>query len=127
MEFVVSAIIPAKRNKVYRAWLSSKKHSLMTGGEAKVSKNVGDSFSAWDGYITGTNLILEPKKRIVQNWRTSEFIEEEESSKLEILFKKVKGGTKVIITHTNLPAHGAQYKDGWDVHYFTPMKQYFGV
>lgn len=126
MQFTVSAIIPAKRRKIYRAWLNSKKHSAMTGGKAKVSKKVGDSFTTWDGYISGTNLILDRKKRIVQNWRTSEFDENEASSQLEVLFKKVKNGTEITIIHSNLPDHGAQYQQGWVDNYFTPMKEYFG-
>ncbi len=98
----------------------------MTGGKAKVSKKVGDSFTTWDGYISGTNLILDRKKRIVQNWRTSEFDENEASSQLEVLFKKVKNGTEITIIHSNLPDHGAQYQQGWVDNYFTPMKEYFG-
>jgi activator of HSP90 ATPase len=125
MEFEVKATFPAKRKQLYKAWLNSKKHTAMTGGEAKVSKKIGASFSAWDGYIQGINLVLEPKKRIVQNWRTSEFEENEENSQVEILFKKVKKGTEVKIIHTNLPAHGEQYRQGWIDHYFTPMMEYF--
>ena len=62
MEFIVKTIIPAKRKKVYKAWLSSKKHSKMTGAEAQVSDEVGGIFLAWDGYISGTNIILKNKK-----------------------------------------------------------------
>ncbi len=126
MEFIVKTIIPAKRKKVYKAWLSSKKHSKMTGAEAQVSDEVGGIFLAWDGYISGTNIILKNKKRIVQFWRTTEFADDEKNSQLEILFKKVKEGTEITILHTNLPEHGMQYKQGWEDHYFTPMKEYFG-
>ena len=98
----------------------------MTGGQAIVSKKTGETFTAWDGYITGTNLVLEPKKRIIQNWRTTEFKENEENSQLEVLFEKEKEGTKVTIIHSNLPSHGEQYKQGWVDNYFTPMTAYFG-
>jgi activator of HSP90 ATPase len=125
MEFTVSAIIPAKRRKVYKAWLNSKQHSKMTGGEAHVSNKVGDTFTAWDGYISGTNLILERKKRIIQFWRTTEFDENEENSQVEILFERDPKGTKISLIHTNLPANGEQYKQGWFDYYFNPMTEYF--
>ncbi|MEY2924472.1 MAG: hypothetical protein RLZZ337_1020 [Bacteroidota bacterium] len=125
MDFTVKAIIPAKRKELYKAWLSSKKHSKMTGAEAQVSDEVGGVFLAWDGYISGTNLILKDKKRIVQFWRTTEFGDDEPNSQLEILFEKVKDGTEITINHTNLPEQGMQYKQGWIDHYFEPMKAYF--
>ena len=126
LEFEVSAVIPASPIKVYKAWLDSKSHSQMTGGKAKVSAKVGESFQAWDGYITGKNLILEPGKRIVQSWRTSEFKDSEEDSQIELSLEPVKEGTKLTLRHTNLPANGEQSEQGWVDNYFDPMKAYFG-
>ena len=72
IEFTVSDVIPASPDEVYRAWLSSEGHSEMTGGAANASDEVGASFDAWDGYIEGKNVDLEPGRRIVQSWRWSE-------------------------------------------------------
>jgi activator of HSP90 ATPase len=125
MEFTVSTMIKAPAVKIYNAWLSSKGHSGMTGSPAKVSDKVGGAFEAWDGYARGKNLILEPGKRIVQSWRTSEFSKEEADSQIEVKFEKAGEGTKVTIHHTNLPTHGMEYQDGWVENYFQPMKKYF--
>jgi uncharacterized protein YndB with AHSA1/START domain len=125
IEFTVSAIIPAKPQEVYRAWLSSKGHSSMTGSSAKVSDQVGGEFEAWDGYIHGRNLELVPDQHIVQSWRTSEFSDSEPDSRLEITLEPSDGQTKITLRHTNLPPHGIQYKDGWVESYFEPMKTYF--
>jgi activator of HSP90 ATPase len=97
----------------------------MTGATAKVNAKVGGKFEAWDGYITGKNLKLETNKRIVQEWRTSEFSKDDDNSLLEIGFAKAKEGTKLSIKHSNLPEHGMQYKQGWVDSYFEPMKDYF--
>lgn len=97
----------------------------MTGGEAQVSDQVGGTFIAWDGYISGTNLVLEDKNRMVQTWRTVEFADDEQNSQLEILFNKVEGGTEISLIHSNLPEHGMQYKQGWVDNYFEPMTEYF--
>ena len=126
MEFEISDLIPASPKEVYKAWLSSTAHSEMTGGDAKVSAEVGDTFEAWDGYITGRNLILEASKRIIQQWRTSEFKEDEKDSLLEIFFAEEDEGTRITIRHSELPEHGMQYKQGWVDSYFNPMKEYFG-
>ena len=124
--FEISATFPSNPEAVYAAWLDSAKHSAMTGGTAKVSDKVGETFSAWDGYISGKNIELMPGKRIIQKWRTVEFSEDESDSQLEIIFESLDAGTLVTIRHSNLPPHGVQYKQGWVDNYFEPMKDYFG-
>ena len=126
IEFEVSAQIPATQETIYEAWLDSSGHSKMTGSPADVSSIVGESFEAWDGYITGKNLKLEFPRRIVQRWRTIEFDDSDEDSFLEILFEAEGEGTRVTIIHTNLPDHGMQYRQGWNDAYLNPMKVYFG-
>lgn len=124
-KFQVSATIPATPEQIYTAWLDGKQHGKMTGSKARGSGKVGGSFEAWDGYISGTNLELKPGKRIVQAWRTVEFADDEPDSRLEVSLEEVKGGTKIVIMHSNLPAHGNQYKKGWIDNYFVPMEEYF--
>jgi len=126
IRFEISDVIPATPAVIYSAWLNSTEHTHMTGGKAKVSSKVGDSFEAWDGYIHGTNLELEPPRRILQHWRTSEFEASDQDSLLEVLLKPEGGGTRITIRHSGLPEHGMQYKQGWVDAYFAPMKEYFG-
>jgi activator of HSP90 ATPase len=125
IEFVVSAIFPATPQEIYTAWLSSRGHSAMTGSSASATAKVGDEFNAWDGYIQGKNLELEPGKRIVQSWRTSEFSDDEPDSRIEITLQPVGDQTKLTLRHTGLPPHGGQYEQGWVESYFEPMKEYF--
>jgi uncharacterized protein YndB with AHSA1/START domain len=125
-DFDVTTDIAKSPQLLYDAWLDSDGHSKMTGSPAEVSANPGGQFKAWDGYIWGENLELEPGKRIVQSWRTSEFTNNEEDSQIEVLFEDNEtGGTKITLRHTNLPEHGAQYEQGWQESYFDPMKLYF--
>jgi activator of HSP90 ATPase len=125
--FKLSAVIPAKPSEIYKAWLSSKGHSAMTGSAAKVTGRVGGKFSAWDGYIFGKTIELEPDRRIVQAWRTSEFPDDAPDSHLEVLLEETKTGTKVTFTHTEVPKGQADsYKQGWEDFYFKPMKEHFG-
>jgi activator of HSP90 ATPase len=98
----------------------------MTGSPASVSDVVGEEFDAWDGYIHGKNLELEPHKRIVQSWRTSEFEANEADSRLEITLEPAGEQTRLTLHHSGLPPHGGQYEEGWKESYFEPMKEYFG-
>jgi activator of HSP90 ATPase len=110
---------------LYNAWLDSEKHSAMTGGEANCSNKVDDKFTAWDGYISGTNEALVPNKEIVQNWRTTEFKETDNDSKLIISIEEIENGSLLTLTHTNIPEGQSDYEKGWIEHYFNPMKEYF--
>lgn len=127
LEFELSTIIPASPDEIYHAWLDSAIHAAMTGGGAEVSDQVGGLFEAWDGYISGTNLELEPGRRILQAWRTVEFASDEEDSRLEVLLEPAEGGTKLTLRHSQLPPHGEQYEQGWIDSYFEPMKAYFAA
>ncbi|MEZ4924286.1 MAG: SRPBCC domain-containing protein [Crocinitomicaceae bacterium] len=123
----VEDIIPASSEQIYNDWLSSSGHSNMTGADAEINDEPRASFSAWDGYISGTNLQLEKNKRIFQSWRTLEFPENAPDSVLEVTLEPLSDSeTKVIITQSNLPdGDGPKYTDGWNDYYFAPMKEYY--
>lgn len=125
MEFEISDIISATPVQIYNAWLDSVGHTDITGGAATASTELGGAFDAWDGYIHGSNLALDPGKRIVQSWRTTQFEASEEDSQIEVVLEEVDGGTKLTLRHTNLPPHGTRCEQGWKDHYFNPMKEYF--
>jgi activator of HSP90 ATPase len=118
--------LPASPRRIYEAWLDSKEHAAFSGGIAKINPVVGGKHSASDSYIEGVNLILEPYKRIVQSWRTTEFPEGAADSRLEILLDAVDGGTRLTLIQTNIPdGQTDQYEGGWRDYYFTPMAEYF--
>lgn len=125
--FTLTAILPAKPTDVYKAWLTTKGHSRMTGSPAKVDGKVGGKFSAWDGYIFGTTLELTPNERILLAWRTSEFPDEAPDSRVEIILEAAGSGTKLTLAHSNMPEDQvADYRQGWEDFYFKPMREYFG-
>lgn len=124
--FTLSEIIAAKPAEIYEAWLSSKGHTAMTGSPAKVDGKVGGQFSAWDGYIFGKTLELATDQRIAQAWRTTEFPDDAADSHLEVLLEAVSEGTKITLTHSDMPADQVDsYRQGWEDFYFKPMKAYF--
>ncbi len=122
----VSEVLPVKQKNLYEAWLDSDKHSAFTGSKAVIDRRVGGTFTAWDGYISGTTISVEPFGRIVQSWRTTEFPDDAPDSEIEVLFDEVPEGTKITLIHNNIPdGQGEAYRQGWIDFYFTPMKEYF--
>jgi len=125
ISFQLKEKFDVKPSVLYEAWLDSRKHSEMTGGEAICSNREGDKFTAWDGYISGRNIQLIPAKKIVQCWRTTEFDEVDEDSELILELNEIEEGCELILTHMNIPGDQPDYKEGWTEHYFIPMKEYF--
>ncbi len=125
-DFEVSDVLPATPEAIYAAWLTSDGHSAMTGSQARVDARVGGEFEAWDGYISGRTLALEPGRRIVQSWRTAEFSAADEDSRIEVLLEPLAGGTRITLRHTNVPNDQRGYEQGgWQENYFDPMRAYF--
>jgi activator of HSP90 ATPase len=125
-DYELSDVMPAAPETVYEAWMSSDGHAGMTGADASVDPRPGGAFEAWDGYITGRTLALEPGRRIVQAWRTSEFADTDPDSEIEVLLEPVEGGSRLTLHHRNVPDGQFGYeRGGWQESYFEPMNEYF--
>jgi activator of HSP90 ATPase len=125
--FKLTHVFPASPDVIYDTWLRSRGHTAMTGSKAKMSARIGGRYTAWDGYISGRNLILEPGKRIVQSWRTTEFTDADEDSKITVTLTPVKAGTRLTLVHSDVPDGHTSYENGgWRDCYFKPMGKYFG-
>src|SRR6266852_5078544 len=94
----VSGVIHASPERIYQAWLDSEEHTRFTGGKASVESGIGGRFTAWDGYIEGTTIELEPGD----------------------------DGTRIFLLHSEIPTgQGSQYEQGWKEHYLEPLARYF--
>jgi uncharacterized protein YndB with AHSA1/START domain len=123
---LVSEVIPATKERLYAAWLDSTEHSAFTADVAAIEPYVGGSHSTFSGYATGEVLALEPNRRIVQSWRSSDFPEGAADSRLEVTFEETAGGTMITLLHTGIPSgQSDQYRDSWLQYYLQRMKQYF--
>jgi len=112
----------ATPHDIYETLMYAKKHSQLTGSNARITKKVGDKFSIYEGEIQGVNLELVPDRKIVQSWRYSDW-PEGHYSKATFLLEESKGATKLIFTQTEVPE--GLYQDvaqGWRDYYWQPMK-----
>lgn len=125
--FCLQVTFPVSPQLLYSAWLNAASHSAMTGGEAYCTDQISEEFSAWDGYITGKNLRFEPNKVIIQSWRTMDFQEADPDSQLELQFQSHDQGCKLTLIHTEIPDGQPDYKQGWEDHYFAPMRSFFST
>jgi uncharacterized protein YndB with AHSA1/START domain len=118
--------IQASPDEVYDALVDPKKHSEFTGSPATSEMRVGGKFTAWDDYITGKHLELVRAKKIVQEWKTTEWPNGYPPSRLQFTLSRMKGGTELKMFHSKVPAEQvAEYREGWVESYWDPLKEYF--
>ena len=121
-----TVFIDASPKDVYDALLDARKHSKFTGSPAKTNAKVGAKFTAWDGYIDGKNVELVEGKKIVQDWKTTQWPEGYPFSRLDLTLSPRKGGTELKMVHSKVPAEQvADYTEGWKSSYWNPLKAYF--
>jgi len=121
-----TALIDASPLEVYEAYVDPKKHSAFTGQAATGTPRVGGRFTAGDGYIKGRYLELENGKRILHEWKTTEWPEGYPPSLLELTLKAKGKKTELTMVHSKVPEEQADYyAEGWKEFYWDPLKEYF--
>ena len=108
---------------VYNLIADSREHTSLSREKAVISKQVGGKFTAWNGHLSGFNLVLKPGKKIVQAWRATGWWPNYYSIAI-FEFQRIAGGTKLTFTQIGIPPHrySGHYR-GWIETYWTPMKE----
>jgi activator of HSP90 ATPase len=115
----------AEPEEVYEALVNPEQHAAFTGSPATITPKAEGRFSAYDGYITGTNVKLNLGKELVQRWRATDWPPGHYST-VTFSLKKVQRHTELHFAQTGVPAQF--YKDtnaGWKSFYWDKMKKYF--
>ena len=118
-------IIKSAPHEIYEAFMDSTKHSKFTESKAKVSREIGGSFSIFEGSLSGKNVELIQDKKIVQTWRgDGENWPKGYYSTITLILEPVDQGTLIKFTHTDIPegAYGS-VKEGWETYYWEPLKE----
>lgn len=120
-----SVVLNASPEEVYDVLMDSKKHSEFTGGKAVMSQKVGGKFTAYDGYIEGTNTELKPGRKIIQSWRATDW-PKGHYSKVTYTLTKKGDKTELKFKQEDVPADQCEdIKRGWVDYYWEPLKKMF--
>jgi activator of HSP90 ATPase len=115
----------ASPERLFEIYLDSKEHSEATGAPARLSRKPGGKFTAWGGQLAGKNLLIIPKRMIVQAWRATHWKSSDPDSILILTFSKSAGGGRVDLVHANVPEHDHKgVTRGWPEYYWQPWKEY---
>jgi len=119
---------PVSPDRLFDAYLDPIEHGRITGSPVSISSAVGADFSAFNGMLSGKNLLIVPKRMIVQSWRASTWKASDLDSVLVLVFDATTAGGRIALTHVNVPEHDHRgVTDGWEKYYWTPWRAYLGV
>ncbi len=118
-------VIKTTPHEIYEAFMDSKIHSKFTESKVKISREIGGSYSVFEGDLTGKNVELIPDKKIVQTWRSEgENWPKGYYSTITINLEPVDSGTLIKFTHVDIPEGAYEsVKEGWDSYYWEPLKE----
>ena len=121
-----TATFKASPHDVYELLMDSEKHTNFTGAKATISREIGGSFTAYDGALSGTILALVPDSKIVKSWRGSdEGWVAGHYSTATFTLEAVGGGTRLTFVQTGVPeASYEQISQGWQTYYWLKMKAF---
>lgn len=124
-----SVVLPGSPEAVYAALMTTRGHVGFTGATARISPRVGGKFAAWDGYIHGVNVALQPGRRIVQKWRPTEADwPEDYYSVVRITLVPTARGTRLTFAQSGVLAqHAGHLAEGWKDHYWAPLRKYLAA
>ena len=116
----------ASPHDVYELIMDSEKHTDFTGAKATISREIGGSFTAYDGALSGTILELVPDFKIVKSWRGSdEGWVAGHYSTATFTLEAIDGGTRLTFVQSGVTeASYDQISKGWQTYYWSKMKEF---
>jgi uncharacterized protein YndB with AHSA1/START domain len=122
---IIAASLPAPPERLFDMYLDPAAHAAFTGKPVTIEPRAGAAFRAFDGMISGTILHVEPKRLIVQTWRSVHFSPAAIDSVLVLSFWSEEGGGRIELNHINVADNDfAGVSQGWEKHYWTPWRAY---
>ncbi|MGB6043588.1 MAG: SRPBCC domain-containing protein [Pirellulales bacterium] len=126
MPNVVTAVtLPATPDRLFDMYLDADDHSSFTGAPAIIEPQPGGRFSAFGEALTGIILRVQPKRLIVQSWRSANWPEDAIDSTLVLSFWPQGEGARIELVHVNVPEIDfAGVSQGWHQYYWAPWRAY---
>jgi activator of HSP90 ATPase len=115
----------ASPDSLFDAYLDSRKHAAIVGSKVLISKTAGKRFTAFNGMLSGKNLLIVRKKLVIQSWRSHKWKKMDPDSILILMFSKAERGARIDLVHMNVPDHDLQgVTRGWHRYYWKPWLEY---
>ena len=111
----------ASPDSLFDTYLDSRKHTAIVGSKVSIGKAVGGRFAAFNGMLSGKNLLIVRKRLVIQSWRSRRWKKTDPDSILILMFSKAGRGARIDLVHVNVPNHDLRgVTTGWHRYYWKP-------
>jgi activator of HSP90 ATPase len=111
---------------LYESLLDTNRMRAVTAADAHIEPKEGGRFSLFNGSIEGSNVTLEPGKRIVQKWRFNTW-PAGHFSDVTISLAQDGGNTKLSLEQAGVPVEEKERTEkGWRAMIFDRLKMVLG-
>ena len=122
---ILAASFPTGAAQLFDMYLDADSHAAITGGPVTIEPRPGTPFTAFDSMLSGTLLHVEPKRLIVQTWRSANWPSEAMDSVLTLSFWDENDSARIELVHANVPDEDfAGVSQGWTKYYWEPWRNY---
>jgi uncharacterized protein YndB with AHSA1/START domain len=122
---IIAASLPAPPETLFDMYLDPAAHAAFTGFPVTIGSRAGSPFRAFDGGLSGTILHIEPKRLIVQTWRSINFSSDDIDSVLVLSFWSEEQGARIELVQINVADRDfAGVSHGWEKYYWAPWRAY---
>jgi activator of HSP90 ATPase len=125
---ILAASFPTTPEQLFDIYLDPQKHAAFTGAAVSIGDSAGAPFRAFDGLLSGTILHIEPKRLIVQTWRSGNWPVEAIDSILTLSFWPQENAARIELVHVNVPDEDfAGVSQGWEKYYWNPLRAHLSA
>jgi activator of HSP90 ATPase len=122
---ILAASLPATPDKLFDMYLDAESHAAITGASVIIEPHAGAPFRAFNGMLSGIILHVEPKRLIVQTWRSANWPATAIDSVLTLSFWPQEEGARIELVHVNVSEDDfAGVSQGWAKYYWDPWRAY---
>jgi activator of HSP90 ATPase len=125
---ILATTLPATSDRLFDMYLDSRAHAAFTGAPVTIEPRRGAPFAAFDGMLSGTILHVEPKRLIVQTWRSANWHSDAVDSVLTLTFYDQGDSARIELVHVNIPLDDfTGVSEGWVKYYWDPWREFLGA
>jgi activator of HSP90 ATPase len=123
-QYTVRTTLDASPIEVFRVLTDARRLRAWSGQSGRVPKQIGGTFSWFDGWASGRVLAYEEGKSLSLTWSISDWPAGTQASIVRIALSGAAKRTTVRINHTGLPSakESASHKKGWEEYVFGPIR-----
>lgn len=125
-DYQCHVLLSAPPEIVFDGWLTPSIHGHYAEALVQMEPKPEGRYELWGGSVFGQFLDIQRPREIRMSWKTVDFLPNMLPTTVQLQFQRVPRGTRLLITHQNIPEPMLeQFRYGWESYYCPKMQQFY--